>query len=113
VPTQAELIEAMRKTTKRLATKGITTSAEITVGANLGLDHELGLYQYLMANGGLPVRVRAYLYGSAIPKGFNAIKPNQGDDRLRFVGVKFLADGSTQGLTAALNEPYTYHAALF
>lgn len=110
VPTQAQLIEAMRKTTKRLATKGITTSAEITVGANLGLDNELGLYQYLMANGGLPVRVRAYLYGSAIPKGFNAIKPNQGDDRLRFVGVKFLADGSTQGLTAALNEPYTYPA---
>lgn len=110
VPTKAQLIEAMRKTTKRLATKGITTSAEITVGANLGLENELGLYQYLMANGGLPVRVRAYLYGSAIPKGFNAIKPNQGDDRLRFVGVKFLADGSTQGLTAALNEPYTYPA---
>jgi len=110
VPTQAQLIEAMRKTTKRLATKGITTSAEITVGANLGLENELGLYQYLMANGGLPVRVRAYLYGSAIPKGFNAIKPNQGNDRLRFVGVKFLADGSTQGLTAALNEPYTYPA---
>lgn len=110
VPTQAQVIEAMRKTTKRLATKGITTSAEITVGANLGLENELGLYQYLMANGGLPVRVRAYLYGSAIPKGFNAIKPNQGDDRLRFVGVKFLADGSTQGLTAALNEPYTYPA---
>ena len=110
VPTQAQLVEAMRKTTKKLAMKGITTSAEITVGANLGLDNELGLYQYLMANGGLPVRVRAYLYGSAIPKGFNAIKPNQGDDRLRFVGVKFLADGSTQGLTAALNEPYTYPA---
>ena len=110
VPTQAQLIEAMRKTTKKLAMKGITTSAEITVGANLGLDNELGLYQYLMANGGLPVRVRAYLYGSVIPKGFNAIRPNQGDDRLRFVGVKFLADGSTQGLTAALNEPYTYPA---
>jgi hypothetical protein len=43
------VIEAMRKTTKRLATKGITTLAEITVGANLGLDHELGLYQYLMS----------------------------------------------------------------
>ena len=110
VPTQAQLVEAMRKTTKKLAMKGITTSAEITVGANLGLDNELGLYQYLMANGGLPVRVRAYLYGSAIPKGFNTIKPNQGDERLRFVGVKFLADGSTQGLTAALNEPYIYPA---
>lgn len=49
VPTQAQVIEVMRKTTKRLATKDITTSAEITVGANLGLYHELGLYQYLMA----------------------------------------------------------------
>jgi predicted amidohydrolase YtcJ len=110
VPTQAELVDAIRKTTQRLAMKGITTSAEITLGANLGLANELGLYKYLMNEGGLPVRVRAYLYGSAIPKGFNAIKPNDGDARLRFVGVKFLADGSTQGLTAALNEPYSYPA---
>lgn len=110
VPTQSELVEAIRKTTKKLAMKGITTSAEITLGANLGLENELSLFKYLMNDGGLPVRVRAYLYGSAIPKGFKAIMPNQGDDRLRFVGVKFLADGSTQGLTAALNEPYTYPA---
>lgn len=110
VPTQQELIQAMRKTTKRLATKGVTTSAEITVGANLGLENEMGLYKYLLANGGLPVRVRAYLYGSAIPKGFQGVKPNEGDDLFRYVGVKFIADGSTQGLTAALNEPYAYPA---
>ena len=110
VPTQAELVEAMRQTTKRLATKGITTSAEITLGANLGVENELGLFQYLMKDGGLPVRVRAYLYGSAIPQGFNALKPNDGDAHLRFIGVKFIADGSTQGLTAALNEAYSYPA---
>ncbi len=110
VPTQQELIQAMRKTTKRLATKGVTTSAEITVGANLGLENEMGLYKYLLANGGLPVRVRAYLYGSAIPKGFQGVKPNEGDDLFRYVGVKFISDGSTQGLTAALNEPYAYPA---
>ncbi len=110
VPTQQQLIQAMRKTTKRLATKGVTTSAEITVGANLGLENEMGLYKYLLANGGLPVRVRAYLYGSAIPKGFQGVKPNEGDDLFRYVGVKFISDGSTQGLTAALNEPYAYPA---
>ena len=110
VPTQQELIQAMRNTTKRLATKGVTTSAEITVGANLGLENEIGLYKYLLANGGLPVRVRAYLYGSAIPKGFQGVKPNEGDDLFRYVGVKFISDGSTQGLTAALNEPYAYPA---
>jgi predicted amidohydrolase YtcJ len=110
VPTQQELIQAMRNTTKRLATKGVTTSAEITVGANLGLENEMGLYKYLLANGGLPVRVRAYLYGSAIPKGFQGVKANEGDDFFRYVGVKFISDGSTQGLTAALNEPYAYPA---
>ena len=110
VPTQQELIQAMRNTTKRLATKGVTTSAEITVGANLGLENEIGLYKYLLANGGLPVRVRAYLYGSAIPKGFQGVKPNEGDDLFRYVGVKFISDGSTQGLTAAHNEPYAYPA---
>jgi predicted amidohydrolase YtcJ len=110
VPTQAELVEAIRQTTKRLAMKGITTSAEITLGANLGVENELGLFQYLMKDGGLPVRVRAYLYGSAIPQGFNALKPNDGDAHLRFIGVKFIADGSTQGLTAALNEAYSYPA---
>jgi predicted amidohydrolase YtcJ len=110
VLTQAELVEAIRQTTKRLAMKGITTSAEITLGANLGVENELSLFQYLMKDGGLPVRVRAYLYGSAIPQGFNALKPNDGDAHLRFIGVKFIADGSTQGLTAALNEAYSYPA---
>jgi predicted amidohydrolase YtcJ len=108
VPTQKELIQAVRNTTKKLAAKGVTTSSEITVGANLGLENEMNLYKYLIANEGLPVRVRAYLYGSAIPPNFNAVKPNDGDDLFRFVGVKFISDGSTQGLTAALNEPYAY-----
>ena len=89
-PTQAELAAAVRKTTTRLAMKGITTSAEITLGANLGLENELGLFKYLMKDGGLPVRVRAYLYGNAVPQGFNAIKPNEGDANLRFVGIKFI-----------------------
>ena len=107
-PSDADLLKAVQKTGKMIASKGVTTTTEITVGAMLGLDNEVKLLQGASASKDWPLRVRGYLYGPAIPKGFNAIKPNDGNDRLRFVGIKFVSDGSTQGLTAALNQPYTY-----
>ncbi|MBU3577870.1 amidohydrolase [Polynucleobacter sp. UK-Kesae-W10] len=107
-PTDAELAGAMQKTAKYIASKGVTTSAEITLGLMLGLDNELKLFNAVTHSEDFPIRVRAYLYGPLLANGKNTIKPNQGDDRLRFVGVKFVSDGSTQGITAALNEPYTY-----
>ena len=107
-PPQADLIKAIKKTAQRIASAGVTTSAEITVGFESGLENEVKLYKELTANEGLPIRVRAYLYGPAIPAGYSGLKPNEGDDRLRFIGVKFISDGSTQGLTAALNDAYDY-----
>ena len=107
-PSQSDLVGAMMKTTKNIASKGVTTSAEITLGFSIGFDAENKLYQGLVASGKLPIRVRAYLYGPSLPPTFNAIKPGDGNDHLRYVGVKFISDGSTQGLTAALNDPYTY-----
>lgn len=107
-PSQNDLVGAMIKTTKNIASKGVTTSAEITLGFSIGFDVENKLYQGLTASNSLPIRVRAYLYGPSLPASFNAIKPGEGNDRLRYVGVKFISDGSTQGLTAALNEPYIY-----
>jgi len=107
-PSQNDLVGAMIKTTRNIASKGVTTSAEITLGFSIGFDVENKLYQGLTASGSLPIRVRAYLYGPSLPSSFNAIKPGEGNDRLRYVGVKFISDGSTQGLTAALNEPYIY-----
>jgi len=107
-PSAEDLVKAVKKTTQYIASTGVTTSAEITVGFESGLESEVKLYKELAANEGLPIRVRAYLYGPAIPAGYHGLKPNEGDDRLRFIGVKFISDGSTQGLTAALNEPYTY-----
>jgi predicted amidohydrolase YtcJ len=107
-PSDAELAAAMQKTAKYIASKGVTTSAEITLGLMLGLDNELKLFNAVTHGQDFPIRVRAYLYGPLLGKGFNTIKPNDGDDRLRFVGVKFVSDGSTQGITAALNEPYDY-----
>ncbi len=107
-PTPSELAGAFKQTTRMIAAAGVTTSAEITLGFNLGLENELKLCKELSANEGLPIRIRAYLYGPAIPKECNSVKPGDGDDRLRFVSVKYISDGSTQGLTAALNQPYNY-----
>jgi predicted amidohydrolase YtcJ len=109
-PSSAEIAGAVKQVAKTIAKAGVTTSAEITLGFSLGLENETKLFQALTANEGLPIRVRAYLYGPAIPKGYNGAKPGDGDDRFKFVGVKFISDGSTQGLTAALNEPYIYPA---
>jgi predicted amidohydrolase YtcJ len=107
-PTEADLVQAMQKTAKYIASKGVTTSAEITLGLMLGLENEMKLFKAITHGDGFPIRVRAYLYGPLLASGVKGVKPNDGDDRLRFVGIKFVSDGSTQGLTAALNQPYDY-----
>ncbi|MDR3492077.1 MAG: amidohydrolase [Gammaproteobacteria bacterium] len=107
-PTEAQLLGAVQKTMKGMAATGITTASDMSVGANLGVEKEVAIYKAVTANKAAPVRVRGYLFAESMPKGFKAIKPNEGDDRLRFIGVKFISDGSTQGLTAALNKPYAY-----
>ena len=107
-PTDAELAQAMQKTAKYIASKGVTTSAEITLGLMLGLENEIKLFNAVTHGDNFPLRVRAYLYGPLVTKDFKTVKPNDGDDRLRYVGIKFVADGSTQGLTAALSDPYDY-----
>jgi predicted amidohydrolase YtcJ len=108
VPTQAQLIGALNGTLKMMASKGITSASEMSVGANLGVEQEVSLYKAVTANNAAPIRIRGYLWAQSLPIGFNAIKPNEGDDRFRVIGVKYIADGSTQGLTAALNDPYIY-----
>jgi predicted amidohydrolase YtcJ len=107
-PSEADLVQALQKTAKMIASKGVTATTEITLGAMSGVDNEAKLFKAVTASKDWPLRLRAYLYGPSVPKGFNSIKPNDGDDRLRFVGVKFVSDGSTQGLTAALEKPYMY-----
>jgi len=109
-PSPEMLVEAYMKTVRNLAAKGITTSAEIGMGAMMPVDREYAMVKELTHRPDFPIRVRAYLWGVSLPEGFRAIKPNEGDDRLRVIGVKYIADGSTQGLTAALNQPYRYPA---
>ena len=108
VPSQTQLVDAVLATMNSVASKGVTTVSEMSVGGNFGPDKEIALYRGIFANNASPIRVRGYLFSDNLPAGFNAIKPNEGDDRLRFVGIKYVSDGSLQGLTGALSEPYIY-----
>jgi predicted amidohydrolase YtcJ len=108
VPTEAQLFGAIQQTMKRFAATGVTTASEMSVGGNFGVDKEAAIYRAIFAKNASPIRMRGYLFSQALPAGYKTIKPNDGDDMLRFIGIKYVADGSTQGLTAALNDPYTY-----
>ena len=110
VPTQEVVEKAVAKVGQRLVSKGVTTSAEITVGGYLGVDKEYALFNTMTRNGKLPVRVRGYMYSSVYPTSNTSYKPGQGDDTFKLIGVKIVADGSNQGLTGAMTKPYDYPA---
>ena len=107
-PTEAQLIGAIQGTLKKMASTGVTTASEMSVGGNFGVDKEVAIYKSIFAKNASPVRVRGYLFSESMPTGKTSLKPNEGDDQLRFIGIKYISDGSTQGLTAALKDPYTY-----
>ena len=107
-PTEAQLFGAIQGTMKKIASTGVTTASEMSVGGNFGVDKEVAIYKAIFAKDAAPIRVRGYLFSEALPTGKTSVKPNEGDDKLRFIGIKYISDGSTQGLTAALNAPYTY-----
>lgn len=110
LPSQQAVVDAYMKTVKSMSATGITTSAEMSLGAAMPVEAEYAMVKELSHQPGFPIRIRAYLWGTSLKDGFNSIKPNEGDDEFRAIGVKYIADGSTQGLTAALNKPYAYPA---
>lgn len=107
-PTEAQLFAAIQGTMKKMASTGVTTASDMSVGGNFGVDKEVAIYKAIFAKNSAPIRVRGYLFSEALTNGKTSIKPNEGDDQLRFIGIKYITDGSTQGLTAALNQPYSY-----
>ena len=107
-PSQTQLIDAILGTMNSIASKGVTMVSEMSVGGNFGVEQEAAIYKGIFAKNASPIRMRGYLFSDRLPDGFNAIKPNEGDDRLRFIGIKYVSDGSVQGLTGALSKPYIY-----
>lgn len=109
-PDQKVIVEAYMKTVNSMAAAGITTAAEMGMGSLIPMDAEYAMIKNLSHQPDFPLRVRAYMWGAALKEGTSKLKPNEGDDRFRVIGVKYIGDGSTQGLTAALNKPYAYPA---
>jgi predicted amidohydrolase YtcJ len=108
--TTAAQLAALRTTYQCFAENGVTTASEMSLGLVTGsVPEELKLLETLEKEGPL-VRIRAYVSAlKTTPEKLKlTLQPNQGDDLLRTIGVKFVEDGSTQGLSAALNQPYTY-----
>jgi predicted amidohydrolase YtcJ len=102
-PSREQLRAALLDTLAAAAGRGITTVHDLGIGLSAGAD-ELAVYRDADEAGELPVHVVGYLRGDLA-----------GDDedyasvgsRFRLAGAKFWADGSIQGLSAALRLPYT------
>jgi predicted amidohydrolase YtcJ len=102
-PTAAQIAELGARTLREFAARGCTTIYDAGIGLVAGAaEHEL--LRTLAQAPDAPLRVR----GAFTPELATELgaSPGGGDERYDVVGIKFWADGSTQGFTAALEEPY-------
>ena len=101
-PSAAEAVSGLRKTLDYLASMGLTTVQD--GGAN---PENLQLLQAAAERQMLNLDVVAYRYwspiGNALPKDFLS---GEYQNRFRVDGVKLILDGSPQGKTAFLRDPY-------
>ena len=92
--------------TVRAARAGITRIHEAATGALFG-PAEVDLLRGLADDGRLAVRVSAAVLSHAAPAFTEAgITPFSGDDRVRVTSCKIIADGSNQGRSGYLDDPY-------
>jgi len=105
--TPAQILEGMRQSLFIFSRAGVTTAGDLNTGLAYGLENEISMLTTLSQESPTPVRVFSYLSFLAMKPGQPLpVQPRQGNDMLRFLGVKFTLDGSTQGFTGALNQPY-------
>lgn len=108
-PSRAELVRAITNTSQQMATEGVTTIHEMSVG-RISAD-EVGVWQELRDAGALRQNVRLTILAERLfertDEAFGlGVRTGFGDDRLRIGGLKLFADGSLLAGTAALNEPF-------
>ncbi len=88
--------------------QGVTSIHDALVGNMRGVNI-LRAYQQLRRAGDLKLRVNMFLQYDFLRDMEFALQNGFGDDWLRVAGCKIIADGSIQGITAALREPYYCH----
>ena len=95
-----------REVALRAASVGVTTICDQGTGAVAGAA-EVDLYRAMADDDGLATRLRYSLHDSRGQELVDAgITPGHGDELIRATGWKILADGSNQGRTGRLREPY-------
>ncbi|MDT0275925.1 amidohydrolase [Blastococcus goldschmidtiae] len=108
-PTVGQVRDGIRAFLRDATAQGVTTVHDLGVGLNAGLE-ELTVYRGLDAAGELPLHVVGFLRGDlvldAAPGELPFAESTASAGRFRLAGAKVWADGSIQGLTAALRFPY-------
>ncbi len=108
-PSEAEMVDAIERAGRHLASLGFASATDMNVGMVAGMA-EVGAYRAAHAQGRIVQRMWNVLAGN--PEGIaqacweQGMRPNEGDDMLRWGAVKVFADGSAGGLTAAFFDPY-------
>ena len=108
-PGLATLVDAIERAGTQLATLGFASATDMNVGMIADMA-EVEAYRDAHRTCRLKLRMWQVLAGN--PEGIAqaawdaGLRPNDGDDMLRWGAVKVFADGSAGGLTAAFFEPY-------
>ncbi len=102
-PDSAALREAIRLAARDFARVGVTSFHDAAVGFSAGIA-EFHAYQDAVAEGML--RLRATLFPLYRLRDHCLFHTGFGNERLRLGPLKLVADGSIQGYTAALSQPY-------
>jgi predicted amidohydrolase YtcJ len=108
-PSVATMVDAIDRACNHLASFGFASATDMNVGMTGGIA-EVEAYREAHRSGRMALRMWQVLAGN--PEGIAqqaweaGLRPNAGDDMLRWGAVKVFADGSAGGLTAAFFEPY-------
>jgi predicted amidohydrolase YtcJ len=105
--TKHDVREGFVKAQAEFLRQGVTTIHDASVGRSRGVDM-LDTYESARNDGVLNLRVNMFLQWQLLEETGFGFEPGSGDEWIRVAGCKIVSDGSIQGLTGALREPYVY-----
>lgn len=100
MPTAAQALAAFARTATLLASKGVTTATDHASEA-----FTESVLREFAARGGLPIDLVAHRLSATGLDGMNAVSRSY-TNRFRLGGLKIVVDGSLQGRTGYLTQPY-------
>ena len=103
--TEAEVRTGFVQAQEEYLRRGITTIHDASVSNARGVDI-LDTYQRARREGFLKFRVNMFIHWEYLKDSNFAWQTGDGDEWVRVAGCKIISDGSIQGITAALREPY-------